>query len=149
MVLQDDKLMSGSVADNICCFDESFDLGWMQQCAEAAGIHEEIMRMPMGYNSLIGDMGTFLSGGQRQRIVLVRALYRRPRILFLDEATSNLDVALEARVNGAVKALGLTRIIIAHRPDTIASASRVLVVDRGCVSEPKAEPALCHAAPCC
>ena len=136
VVMQDDQLMSGSVADNICCFDETFDLAWMKDCAETAGIHEEIMRMPMGYNSLIGDMGTFLSGGQRQRIVLARALYRRPRILFLDEATSSLDIGLEARVNAAIKALGLTRIIIAHRPDTIASASRVLLVNRGCVSEP-------------
>jgi ATP-binding cassette subfamily B protein RaxB len=136
VVMQDDQLMSGSVADNICCFDESFDLEWMQTCAGTAGIHEEIMRMPMGYNSLIGDMGTFLSGGQKQRILLARALYRRPRILFMDEGTSHLDVALETRVNAAVKALGLTRIIIAHRPETIASASRVLTVRRGLVAEP-------------
>jgi ATP-binding cassette subfamily B protein RaxB len=136
VVMQDDQLMSGSVADNICCFDESFDVEWMQSCAQTAGIHDEIMRMPMGYNSLIGDMGTFLSGGQKQRIVLARALYRRPRILFMDEGTSHLDVALEARVNSAVKALGLTRIIIAHRPETIASASRVLTVRQGGVVDP-------------
>lgn len=134
VVMQDDQLMSGSVADNICCFDESFDLEWMKQCAETAGIHDEIMRMPMGYNTLIGDMGTFLSGGQKQRIVLARALYRRPRVLFMDEGTSHLDVALEARVNAAVKALGLTRIIIAHRPETIASASRVLTVRQAMVA---------------
>ena len=146
VVMQDDQLMSGSVADNICCFDESFDVDWMQTCASTAGVHDEIMRMPMGYNSLIGDMGTFLSGGQRQRIVLARALYRRPRVLFMDEGTSHLDVALEARVNSAVKALGLTRIIIAHRPETIASASRVLNVRQGIVGEPhfpgQAAPAL-------
>jgi ATP-binding cassette subfamily B protein RaxB len=136
VVMQDDQLMSGSVADNICCFDEAFDVAWMQTCAETAGIHEEIVRMPMGYNSLIGDMGTFLSGGQKQRIVLARALYRRPRILFMDEGTSHLDVALEARVNSAIRALGLTRIIIAHRPETIASASRVLTVRQGLVAEP-------------
>lgn len=136
VVMQDDQLMSGSVADNICFFDDTFDIEWMQTCAETAGIHDEIMRMPMGYNSLIGDMGTFLSGGQKQRIVLARALYRRPRILFMDEGTSHLDIALEARVNAAVKALGLTRIIIAHRPETIASASRVLTVRQGLVAEP-------------
>ena len=136
VVMQDDQLLSGSVADNICCFDDTFDLEWMQTCAQTAGIHEEIMRMPMGYNSLIGDMGTFLSGGQKQRIVLARALYRRPRILFMDEGTSHLDVALEAQVNHAVKALGLTRIIIAHRPETIASASRVLTIHQGRVAEP-------------
>jgi ATP-binding cassette, subfamily B, bacterial CvaB/MchF/RaxB len=138
VVMQDDQLMSGSVADNICCFDESFDVDWMQECAQTAGIHDEIMRMPMGYNSLIGDMGTFLSGGQKQRVVLARALYRRPRVLFMDEGTSHLDVALEAQVNAAVKALGLTRIIIAHRPETIASASRVLTVRQGLVAEPMA-----------
>jgi ATP-binding cassette subfamily B protein RaxB len=136
VVMQDDQLMSGSVADNICCFDETFELNWMQTCAETAGIHDEIMRMPMGYNSLIGDMGTFLSGGQKQRILLARALYRRPRVLFMDEGTSHLDVALEQRVNAAIKALGLTRIIIAHRPETIASASRVLTVSQGLVGEP-------------
>lgn len=136
VVMQDDQLLSGSVADNICFFDEAFDVEWMQSCAETAGIHDEIMRMPMGYNSLIGDMGTFLSGGQKQRIVLARALYRRPKILFMDEGTSHLDVALEARVNSAIKALGLTRIIIAHRPETIASASRVLTVCQGLVAEP-------------
>jgi ATP-binding cassette, subfamily B, bacterial CvaB/MchF/RaxB len=135
VVMQDDQLMSGSVADNICCFDDSFDLDWMRACAETAGIHDEIMRMPMAYNSLIGDMGTFLSGGQKQRILLARALYRRPRILFMDEGTSHLDVALEGRVNTAVKALGLTRIIIAHRLETIASASRVLTVRQGFVEE--------------
>jgi ATP-binding cassette subfamily B protein RaxB len=135
VVMQDDQLMSGSVADNICCFDESFDVEWMQTCGRTAGIHDEIMRMPMGYNSLIGDMGTFLSGGQKQRIVLARALYRRPRILFMDEGTSHLDVDLEAQVNSAVKALGLTRIIIAHRPQTIASAERVLMIRQGLVAE--------------
>ena len=137
VVMQDDELLSGSVADNICCFDEAFDLEWMQTCARTAGIHDEIMRMPVGYNSLIGDMGTFLSGGQKQRIVLARALYRRPRILFMDEGTSHLDVALEAQVNSAIKALGLTRIIIAHRPETIASASRVLTVRQGLVVDPQ------------
>ena len=136
VVMQDDQLLSGSVADNICCFDEAFDVEWMQTCARTAGIHDEIMRMPMGYNSLIGDMGTFLSGGQKQRVVLARALYRRPRILFMDEGTSHLDVALESQVNTAIKALGLTRIIIAHRPETIASASRVLTVRQGLVVDP-------------
>ena len=105
VVMQDDQLMSGSVADNICCFDESFDLDWMRSCAETACIDDEVMHMPMGYNSLIGDMGTFLSGGQKQRLVLARALYRRPRILFMDEGTSHLDVALEARLNAAIQGL--------------------------------------------
>jgi ATP-binding cassette subfamily B protein RaxB len=91
--------------------------------------------MPMAYNSLIGDMGTSLSGGQKQRILLARALYRRPRLLFMDEGTSHLDLATERQVTGAVRSLGLTRIIIAHRPETIASAARCLVLQDGRLSE--------------
>jgi hypothetical protein len=106
--MQDDKLLSGSIADNICFFDESFELDHMVRCAELAGIHDEICRMPMAYNSLIGDMRTSLSGGQKQRVLLARALYRRPRLLFMDEGTSHLDIATERQVTPAVKALGLT-----------------------------------------
>jgi ATP-binding cassette subfamily B protein RaxB len=128
VVMQDDQLLSGSIADNICFFDETFELEHMVRCAELAGIHEEISSMPMAYNSLIGDMGTSLSGGQKQRVLLARALYRRPRLLFMDEGTSHLDIATERQVTAAVKALGLTRVIIAHRPETIASAPRRLVL---------------------
>jgi ATP-binding cassette subfamily B protein RaxB len=135
VVMQDDQLLSGSIADNICFFDESFDLEHMMCCAQLAGIHDEICQMPMAYNSLIGDMGTSLSGGQKQRILLARALYRRPRLLFMDEGTSHLDLATERQVNVAVRSLGLTRIIIAHRPETIASASRCLVLQDGRLSE--------------
>ncbi len=85
----------------------------------------------MGYDSLIGDMGSSLSGGQRQRVLLARALYRRPRILVMDEGTSHLDLATEAHVNASITALGLTRIIVAHRPQTIASADRVLRFEAG------------------
>jgi ATP-binding cassette subfamily B protein RaxB len=126
VVMQEDHLLSGSLADNICCFDEASDLGRMRDCAELAGIHDEIMRMPMTYNSLIGDMGSALSGGQKQRILLARALYRRPRLLFIDEGTSHLDVRLEQQVNAAVQCLGLTRVSVAHRPQTLAIANRVL-----------------------
>ncbi|MGY2046641.1 peptidase domain-containing ABC transporter [Methylobacterium sp. JK268] len=129
VVMQDDHLLSGTIADNICFFDERQNVEQMVRCATLAGIHEDIVAMPMGYNSLIGDMGSSLSGGQRQRVLLARALYRNPRILFMDEGTSNLDPAMEARVSTAVQELGLTRVIIAHRPETIASASRRLVMD--------------------
>jgi len=135
VVMQDDQLLSGSIADNICFFDSEFDPAHMQHCARLAGVHEEIMRMPMAYDSLIGDMGSSLSGGQRQRVLLARALYKRPKILFMDEGTSHLDTAIEAKVNAAIKTLGLTRVIIAHRPETIASAGRRLVVDRGGLQE--------------
>ncbi len=126
VVMQEDHLLSGSIADNICCFDEASDLANMRDCAELAGIHDEIMRMPMAYNSLIGDMGSALSGGQKQRILLARALYRRPRLLFIDEGTSHLDVRLEERVSASIQGLGLTRVSVAHRPQTLAGASRVL-----------------------
>jgi ATP-binding cassette, subfamily B, bacterial CvaB/MchF/RaxB len=140
VVMQDDQLLSGSIADNICFFDQAFDYERMQHCAEIACVHDEIMRMPMSYDSLIGDMGSSLSGGQRQRILLARALYRRPRILFMDEGTSHLDTEMEERVNAAIRVLGLTRIIIAHRPETIASASRHIAIIGGRLHE-VAQPA--------
>ena len=127
-VMQDDQLFAGSVADNISFFDEHFDIARIEQAARMAAIHDEISAMPMAYHSLIGDMGTSLSGGQKQRIILARALYRQPKILFLDEATSHLDIHNEQLVNEAVKKLNITKIIIAHRPETIASADRVLVM---------------------
>ncbi|MGG6461752.1 peptidase domain-containing ABC transporter [Solilutibacter silvestris] len=131
VVMQDDQLFAGSIAENISLFDQEFDQERIEHAAKLAAIHEEIMAMPMGYHSLIGDMGSSLSGGQKQRILLARALYRKPRLLILDEATSHLDVARERLVNDAVKELKLTKVIIAHRPETIASADRVLEVEGG------------------
>ncbi|MBP3982792.1 peptidase domain-containing ABC transporter [Pseudoxanthomonas helianthi] len=130
-VMQDDQLFAGSIADNIGFFDPDFDQGRVEAAARLAAVHDEIAAMPMGYHSLIGDMGSSLSGGQKQRVILARALYREPRLLFLDEATSHLDVMRERLVNDAVKALRLTKVIVAHRPETIASADRVLVMEQG------------------
>lgn len=123
-VMQDDQLLAGSIADNIACFDQQIDFERIAICAQLACIHDEIMRMPMQYNTLVGDMGNSLSGGQKQRIVLARALYRMPRILFMDEATSHLDVANESLVNNHIKALAITRVLVAHRPETVESAGR-------------------------
>lgn len=131
VVMQDDQLFAGSIAENISLFDQEFDQERIEHAAKLAAIHDEIMAMPMGYHSLIGDMGSSLSGGQKQRIILARALYRNPRLLILDEATSHLDVARERLVNDAVRELKLTKVIIAHRPETIASADRVLVMEGG------------------
>ncbi|MEG9556804.1 peptidase domain-containing ABC transporter [Pseudomonas aeruginosa] len=133
-VLQDDVLFAGSLSDNISFFDPQPDMPWLLQCAQMAAIHDDIQAMPMGYNTLVGDMGTVLSGGQKQRVMLARALYKKPRILFLDEATSHLDVHCEQRVNAAIRALRITRIMVAHRPETIASADRVIVLGQGKVS---------------
>lgn len=125
-VMQDDRLFSGSIRENICGFVDSPDDAWMTECARASHIHETIANMPMGYETLIGELGEGLSGGQKQRIFIARALYRRPGILFMDEATSALDAGSERCVNVAIKHLNITRVIIAHRPSTIASADRVI-----------------------
>jgi ATP-binding cassette subfamily B protein RaxB len=139
VVLQEDTLLRGSIAENICLFDEHPDMEMVRDCCALAGIATEIEAMPMGYESQVGDMGSTLSGGQKQRVLIARALYRRPKVLFLDEATSHLDTANEAAVLEAIGNLNVTRIVIAHRPETIAAADRVLVVHGGrIVQQPKA-----------
>lgn len=130
-VMQDDHLFAGSVYDNIAFLDPKPDAEWLRACAKAACIHEEISQMPMGYHTLVGDMGSVLSGGQKQRVLLARALYRRPKILLLDEATSQLDVGNEAMIGEAIAALDITRIMIAHRPQTIAIADRIVRLEQG------------------
>lgn len=121
-VLQADGLFAGSIADNICGFDERPNIAEIEECAARASILDDIRRMPMGFETLVGDMGSTLSGGQKQRIVLARALYQKPRILFLDEATSHLDEPTEAAIAMALRSMKMTRIIVAHRPATVAHA---------------------------
>jgi len=125
-VMQDDQLLSGTIRDNITFFAEQPDEQLMLECAALAAIDHDVQQMAMGYNSLIGDMGSALSGGQKQRLLLARALYRQPKILFLDEATSHLDIKTEFCVSEAIKGLKITRVVIAHRPETIASVDRVI-----------------------
>lgn len=128
-VMQDDRLFSGSIRENICGFTENIDEAWMVECARASFIHDVIIKMPMGYDTLIGELGEGLSGGQKQRIFIARALYRRPGILFMDEATSALDTESEYYVNQAIKQLNITRIIIAHRETTVKSADRIILLE--------------------
>lgn len=145
-VMQDDCLFAGSLSDNIVFFESDPDLDWAMECARMASIHTDILAMPMGYNTLVGDMGTVLSGGQKQRVLLARALYKKPDVLILDEATSHLDMACEQQVNEAVRALKVTRILIAHRAETIASADRVVVLEHGRIAPaPFAETHCIHA----
>jgi ATP-binding cassette, subfamily B, bacterial CvaB/MchF/RaxB len=134
-VMQDDHLLSGSIADNISFFDPNFDNDKTIACAQMAGVHEEIMAMPMGYSSLIGDMGSSLSGGQKQRVLLARALYKDPKILFLDEGTAHLDVAKEKEINQRLQSLNITRISVAHRPEMMSGADTILRV--GLDAEPQ------------
>jgi ATP-binding cassette subfamily B protein RaxB len=134
-VMQEDHLLAGSIAENIAFFDASPDRRRIEACARAAAVHDDISAMPMGYATLIGDMGSSLSGGERQRILLARALYKRPKLLFLDEATSHLDVNRELAINAAIRTMAFTRILVAHRPQTIASADRLVVLDRGTIRQ--------------
>jgi len=131
VVMQDDTLLAGSIEENICLFDEKPDQDRIREVARIAAIHDDIEHMPMGYRSLVGDMGTTLSGGQQQRVMLARALYRQPRLLVMDEGTSALDVQTERQINTSLKDLSITRIIAAHRPETLAAADKVVVFQDG------------------
>jgi ATP-binding cassette subfamily B protein RaxB len=143
VVMQDDQLFAGSISDNIGFFSEQPDPLRIEQCAKQASVHKDILAMPMGYNTLIGDMGTVLSGGQKQRILVARALVRQPSLLLLDEATSHLDVDNEKSVSAAIRSMRVTRIIVAHRPETIRSAERVIWLDSvdGVARTPMLQPA--------
>jgi ATP-binding cassette subfamily B protein RaxB len=130
-VMQDDCLLTGSISDNVSFFDLEADQGLIEASCSLANIHTEIMSMPMGYNTHIGDLGAGLSGGQKQRLLLARALYKRPVVLALDEATSHLDVHNERQLSATLSQFNITRIAVAHRPETIASAKRVIVLENG------------------
>ncbi len=107
----------------------------VHKAAMAARIHDDILRMPMRYLSLIGDMGSILSGGQKQRILLARALYREPKVLVLDEGTANIDPDTEESIADLVAALPITRIVVAHKAALLARAGRVLLLRNGRLEE--------------
>lgn len=135
VVMQDDRLLSGSLYDNISFFDPEMDEAKVEACAQAAFIHDDITKMPMGYQSLIGDMGSILSGGQKQRVLLARALYNEPRVLFLDEGTANLDQESERNIVNVLATMPITQIVVAHRPAAIETCNRVFHVEDGKVVE--------------
>jgi len=135
VVMQEDQLLAGSLAENIACFDPDFCLDRVTEVARLADIHRTISDMPMGYQTLVSEMGSGLSGGQKQRIFLARALYRNPKILVLDEATSHLDLHSEQHIVRTLFEMPMTRIIIAHRRETIAFAKRLICLNNGIIME--------------
>ena len=130
VVMQDDRLLSGTLADNISFFDPDIDMQRVYRAAMAAQIHDMIVKLPMNYQAVVGDMGSVLSGGQKQRVLLARALYQDPAVLFLDEGTANLDVETESAIVGVIRDLPITRIIVAHRPAFLDASDRVIRVTR-------------------
>lgn len=143
LVLQDDELLAGTIADNVAFFDEEIDMDRVWQSLRESALEQDVRNMPMRTDTLIGDMGSTLSGGQKQRLLLARALYKQPRVLMLDEATSHLDLARESEINEVLKQKAITRIVVAHRPETIAAADRVFHLLRGELYEARRfEPAV-------
>ncbi len=131
VVMQDDELLSGTIADNVSFFDDKVDMDEVWRALEAAALKDEVLAMPMKAESFVGDMGGALSGGQKQRLLIARALYKKPRILFFDEATSHLDAGNEERINSSLRSMEVTRIVIAHRRETIAAADVIFDIRTG------------------
>jgi ATP-binding cassette subfamily B protein RaxB len=125
-VMQDDQLFAGTIEDNISFFDTEHDPARVRECAKAAMIDEEIMAMPMQYNTIVGSLGMALSGGQKQRVLMARALYRKPQVLFLDEAFDQMDVVLERRISSALAEQSISVVIISHRKETISASVQKL-----------------------
>jgi ATP-binding cassette subfamily B protein RaxB len=125
-VMQDDQLFVGTIEDNISFFDPEHDPERVRECARLARIDSDITAMPMGYNTIVGSLGAALSGGQKQRVLLARALYRRPQVLFLDEAFDQLDLALERNISEGLANIGQAVVIVSHRPETVEGRFRAI-----------------------
>jgi ABC-type bacteriocin/lantibiotic exporter with double-glycine peptidase domain len=135
VVPQHPYLFGNSIRSNITLSDPALPLSRAVEAAKLAHIHDDVIQMPMGYETILADGGASLSGGQRQRMALARALVHRPAILLLDEATSALDTRTEREIQRELTGLRATRIVIAHRLSTIRDADLILVMDEGRVVE--------------
>lgn len=137
VVMQDGKTFNDTVLNNIVLDDEHIDYDRLREVCNIAQIAAEINEMPKGFETMIGENGRGLSGGQKQRLLIARALYRSPRLLFLDEATNSLDVINERKIvdalNGAFK--DRTVIVVAHRLSTIRNADQIVVLEKGFIAE--------------
>ncbi len=131
VVMQEDTLFQGSIAENIAQFSERLDMEKVRQAARLAIIDDVVQQMPMGYESQVGDLGAALSAGQKQRLILARAIYREPSLLFIDEGTAHLDALTEEKLYQSLASLKITRISIAHRPAGTEYADRVLKLENG------------------
>jgi ATP-binding cassette subfamily B protein RaxB len=140
-VAQDDALYAGTIAENISFFDSYADLEDIYAAAKLARIHDDIMAMPMQYESLVGDMGSTLSGGQKQRVCIARAIYRKPALLILDEGTANIDPMMEHALMTSLVELNIAILVCSHQPSAIAHASRLMVLVDGQLLEHTGQPA--------
>lgn len=131
VISQDDTLFAGSLAENISFFDADYCMDRIVRCGRDAAVHDEVMKMPMKYDTAVGDMGSNLSGGQKQRILLARALYKEPILILMDEGTAHLDVAKEAEVIASLKRRGTAQILVAHRPHAIDRADKLVRISDG------------------
>lgn len=131
VVGQDDHPLVGTIAENIAFFDPHIDMDAVVTAATLAGFHDDVLRRPMQYRTLLAEGGANISGGQRQRLLLARALYRRPNVLILDEGTANLDLETEAQIVELVSNLPITRIVVAHRPALVNHAQAVYKLEQG------------------
>jgi len=127
-VMQDDQLFVGTIEDNISFFDPEHDPERVRECAKLAMIDADVSAMPMGYNSIVGSLGTALSGGQKQRVLLARALYRRPQILFLDEALDQLDIENENRIFKSLGTIGVSVVYVTHREAQDNAGVRIVLL---------------------
>ena len=136
LVSQDTYLFPETIAWNVACGDESVSMERIIECCKKARIHDDIMKMPQGYNTDAGERGNMLSGGQKQRLCIARALLKKPKILILDDSTSAVDTKTDALIRKAFREEipDTTKIIIAQRVSSVEDADMIIVMENGKVN---------------